>query len=115
VLSDITLHDDGHYGLDRGQVTVDLWRLREALESSRGVTNEQLPRRTALERVVRLYGGDLAADLAVEWIEAPREALRRDVLDAVSALVRILRDDEPEEALAILEKARTLDRYNEAI
>ncbi|MEU6351110.1 hypothetical protein ABZ896_17520 [Streptomyces sp. NPDC047072] len=113
-LSDVTLHEDGHYRLDRSQVTVDLWHLQEALENSREASDEQL-RRTALERVVRLYAGDLATDLTAEWIEAPREALRRDVLDTVSALVRILRDAEPEEALALLERARTLDPYNEAI
>ncbi|MFC8676857.1 hypothetical protein ACFUEN_29735 [Streptomyces griseorubiginosus] len=114
ILSDMTFHDDGRYGLDHSQVTVDLWHLQEAIESSCIVSNERL-RRTALERIVELYAGDLAADLVVEWIEAPREALRRDVLDAVSALVRILRDEDPVRALAILEKARTLDRYNEAI
>lgn len=114
VLSDVTVHADGHYGLDRDQVTVDLWHLQDALENSRHYTSEHY-HRTALEHVVELYGGDLAGDLSAEWIEAPREALRRDVLDAVSALVRILRDDEPEQALALLERARTLDRYNEAI
>ncbi|MEU6379273.1 hypothetical protein [Streptomyces sp. NPDC046909] len=113
-LSDVTMHEDGLYGLNRDQTTVDLWHLQDALETSRDVTGAQ-HRRTALERVLELYVGDLAADLTVEWIEAHREALRRDVLDAVSALVRILRDDEPGQALALLERARTLDRYNEAI
>ncbi|MFC4463968.1 hypothetical protein ACFPH6_05220 [Streptomyces xiangluensis] len=113
-LSDVTVHANGHYSLDHDQITVDLWHLQDALETSRHDTSEQ-PHRTALERVVELYSGDFAADLTAEWIEAPREALRRDVLDTVSALVRIMRDDEPEEALALLERARTLDRYNEAI
>ncbi|MCT9080469.1 hypothetical protein [Streptomyces fulvoviolaceus] len=112
-LSDVTVHADGHYGLDRDQIAVDLWELQDTLEASRHDTNEQY-HRTALERAVELYVGDFAADLTAEWIEAHREAIRRDVLDAVSALVRILRD-EPEQALALLERARTLDRYNEAI
>jgi DNA-binding SARP family transcriptional activator len=113
-LSDITVHHDGHYALDRTLVTVDLWHLHDALQASRGEASEQ-QRRTALERVVDLYTGDFADGLAAEWLEAPREALRRDVLDTVSALVRLLRETEPEQALALLERARTFDRYNEAI
>ncbi|MFF4506667.1 hypothetical protein [Streptomyces sp. NPDC001401] len=113
-LSDVTVHADGRYGLGRDQITVDLWHLQDALETSRYDTGEQ-HHRTALERVIELYAGDFAADLTAEWTEAPREALRRDVLDTVSALVRILREDEPESALALLERARKLDRYNEAI
>jgi two-component SAPR family response regulator len=113
-LNDITVHADGHYGLDRDQIAVDLWHLQDALHSSRHDTGEQ-QHPSALERVVELYSGDFAPDLAAEWAEAPREAVRRDVLDTVSALVRIIRDDEPEHALALLERARALDRYNEAI
>ncbi|WP_234467996.1 hypothetical protein [Streptomyces sp. MBT62] len=113
-LNDITVHADGHYGLDHDQIAVDLWHLQDALHCSRLDTGERQHPST-LERVVELYSGDFAPDLAAEWAEAPREALRRDVLDTVSALVRIIRDDEPERALALLERARTLDRYNEAI
>ncbi|MFE1961524.1 bacterial transcriptional activator domain-containing protein [Streptomyces sp. NPDC059479] len=71
--------------------------------------------RTTLERIVELYTGDLFDGHTAEWLEAPREAVRRDVLDAVSTLVHILRDTEPEQALALLERARRFDRYNEAI
>ncbi|MFJ3779794.1 hypothetical protein ACIPX0_49845 [Streptomyces sp. NPDC090075] len=113
-LRDVTVHEDGHYGLDQDQITVDLWQLQDALETSRRDARGQC-HRTTLERVVALYSGDLAAHLTAEWIEAPREALRRDVLDTVSALVRIVRDDEPEQAVALLERARRMDRYNEAI
>src|SRR5262249_33608874 len=113
-LTNVTVHTDGYYGLDRNQFTVDLWQMQDLLENSRRDTGEQ-QRRAGLERVIELYPGDLAADLAAEWLEAPREALRRDVLDAASTLVRILREDEPERALALLEKTRTVDRYNEAI
>ncbi|HEY8982811.1 MAG TPA: hypothetical protein VIU15_24915 [Streptomyces sp.] len=113
-LTDITVHDDGHYSLDHDQLTVDLWHLQDALEASHHSLGEQR-HRMDLERVADLYAGDFAAGLSAEWIEAPREDLRRDVLDAVSSLVRILRHDDPEQALALLERARTLDRYNEAV
>lgn len=114
-ISDITVHPDGHYALDSDQITVDLWHLQDALQTSRNDSNEPHRRRTAIERAVELYTGDLAADLTAEWLEAPRENLRRDVLDAVSALVRMLREAEPDQALALLERAHTFDRYNEAI
>ncbi|MDQ0772948.1 DNA-binding SARP family transcriptional activator [Streptomyces aurantiacus] len=111
--SDITIHADGHYSLDRNLITVDLWQLRDALRTSRHSSDDEL-RRAAVERVLGLYSGDLAADLSAEWLVGPRESLRRDVLDAVSNLVRILRG-EPEQALALLERVRTLDPYNEAV
>ncbi|MEU5698625.1 BTAD domain-containing putative transcriptional regulator [Streptomyces aurantiacus] len=111
--SDITIHADGHYALDRSLITVDLWQLRDALRTSRHSSDDE-SRRAAVESVVELYSGDLAADLSAEWLEGPRESLRRDVLDAVSTLVRILRG-EPEQALALLERVRTLDPYNEAV
>ncbi|MFK0111650.1 hypothetical protein [Streptomyces sp. NPDC091217] len=114
VLRDVTVHEDGLYGLDHGQITVDLWHLQDALAASRNDIHGQ-HRRTVLARVVELYSGDFATNLTAEWIEAPREALRRDVLDTVSALVRIVREDEPEQASALLERARALDRYNEAV
>ncbi|MEV7393937.1 hypothetical protein [Streptomyces sp. NPDC091215] len=113
-IRDVAVHEDGLYGLDHEQITVDLWHLQDALEASRNDSHGQ-KRRTALERVVDLYSGDFAANLTAEWIEAPREALRRDVLDTVGALVRIMREDEPEQASALLERARALDRYNEAV
>ncbi|MGA5506918.1 AfsR/SARP family transcriptional regulator [Streptomyces umbrinus] len=111
--SDITIHSDGHYALDRNLITVDLWQLSDALRTSRHASDDE-QRRAEVERVVDLYSGDFAADLSAEWLEGPRESLRRDVLDAVSALVRILRG-EPEQALALLERVRVLAPYNEAI
>ncbi|MBI0379976.1 bacterial transcriptional activator domain-containing protein, partial [Streptomyces albiflaviniger] len=56
-----------------------------------------------------------AEDLIAEWVEAPREALRRDVLDAFGALAHALDDTDPEQALVLLERARAFDRYNETL
>lgn len=113
-LDDLIVHHDGHYSLNPDQVSVDLWHLHAALHSARAENSTQ-HRLEAVHRLADLYRGDLADDLTAEWIEAPREALRRDVLDAVSALARALADTDPEEALRLLERARTLDRYNEAL
>src|SRR5205814_2381325 len=111
---DIITHQDGHYGLDRALVTVDLWQLQDALVAGR----RQGPPAgaiAALHRVTDLYLGDLADGICADWIDGPREALRREVLDAFSILIRKIRNDDPELALALLEQARRLDPYNEAI
>ncbi|WP_329065550.1 LysM peptidoglycan-binding domain-containing protein [Amycolatopsis sp. NBC_01480] len=110
---DLTVLQDGHYGLDPTIVTVDLWQLQDALTTSRqGSPTDAV---AALNRVTELYRADLAEGIAADWIDGPREALRRDVLDALSTLIRHVRGDDPERALALLEHARRLDPYNEAI
>ena len=113
-IADITLNRDGHYGLDPAQVTVDLWQMQDALTARRhgAATADTV---SALRRVAELYRGDLAESIAADWIDGPREALRREVLDALSALIRSIGEEDPEQTLALLEQARRLDPYNEAI
>jgi len=113
-LTDLASHHDGHYSLDRNLVTVDLWQLQDALRNYRHISDEQ-QRLDALNRVATLYQGDLADGLTAEWLEAPRESLRRDVLDALSALIQTISNDHPDRTLSLLEQARRLDPYNEAI
>jgi DNA-binding SARP family transcriptional activator len=111
---DITTHtDDGRYALDQAVVNVDLWQLQTVLEETRHTDNlgDQAP----VDRVIALYQGDLAADITAEWLDAPRENLRRDVLDVITHRARALRDTHPEQALTLLEHARTFDSYNEAL
>ncbi|MGW6054447.1 hypothetical protein [Streptomyces sp. NPDC055189] len=114
VITGITWRDDTRYGLDERQVSVDLWELKDALRAARTQEGEG-GRQAALRQVVDRYAGDFADDVAGEWAEAPRENLRREYLDAVSALVRVLRGTDPDRALDLLEQARERDRYNEAI
>ncbi|MEB8338043.1 AfsR/SARP family transcriptional regulator [Streptomyces endophyticus] len=111
---DIVHQAEGLYTLDHNQVSVDLWELEDALSESDAAENHEL-RLNALERGTSLYAGDFATDIVAEWCEAPREAVRRDVLDGLAALTRTLRASDPRLALTMLERARTLDRYNEAI
>ncbi|MEU5001552.1 BTAD domain-containing putative transcriptional regulator [Streptomyces sp. NPDC021622] len=114
-VSDITHRSDGLYGLDQHHVSVDLWGFREAVKGARRSGEDEERRRLLLYRAVGLYTGDFADDVPAEWAEAPRETLRREYLDSVSALVRALRATDPREALDLLERARELDCYNEAI
>jgi DNA-binding SARP family transcriptional activator len=111
---DITHHtDDGRYALDQTAVDVDLWQLQAALAEAHRTDSAHDP--SGIDHVLALYQRDLAADITTEWLEAPRENLRREVLDLISTRARALRDQHPEQALALLERARVLDPYNEAL
>ncbi|MGK4593962.1 BTAD domain-containing putative transcriptional regulator [Amycolatopsis sp. w19] len=110
---DIITTQDGHYALNEQLVAVDLWQLHDALTASR--TSAPADAAEALNSAIALYRGDLAEGITADWIDGPREALRRDVLDAFSTLIRATRRDAPEQSLALLEQARRLDPYNEAI
>lgn len=108
----IVLHRDGRYVLDSRRMRVDLWALRDQLD--RGVASVPADR-TTLENVLARYRGDLAQEVSGAWLEGPREALRREVLDAYGLLAQAAHAREPEHALALLERARSLDPYNEAL
>ncbi|MEV6242698.1 BTAD domain-containing putative transcriptional regulator [Lentzea sp. NPDC051838] len=111
-LTDLVVNDDGRYQLNSDLVTVDLWQLQDVLQVPRPADRNA---HALLTRAVELYHGDLAEDLTASWVEPFRESVRRDVLDALGALIQALSDSEPETALALLERARKLDRYNEGI
>ena len=106
--TDLPQQKDGIYSLDPEQIRVDLWDLEDALRAGR--TDD-----AALKHVLGTYGGDLAPEVSAEWLDVPREALRREVLDAITSCARLLRHEVPDRALVLLEHARTLDRYNEAV
>ncbi|MCI3928825.1 AfsR/SARP family transcriptional regulator [Streptomyces sp. AN091965] len=111
----MTEYTGTHYALACDEVAVDLWEFERALRTAREAGSSEGAREENLRRATGLYVGEFAAELAAEWLEAPREALRRDYLDAVSALVQLRSGVDPREALDLLEQARELDPYNEAI
>lgn len=108
---ELVLRDNGRYRLNHEIVDVDLWRFRRHAEASR--RGQGAERLESLKRAVDEYTGDLAANLDAEWLDEPREVVRREVLDALAALVR----GEPDlpAKLAFLERARLLDPYNESV
>jgi DNA-binding SARP family transcriptional activator len=114
VMSDLVLNDDGRYHLNNDLVTTDFSRLDAVLHGPRpagDVDDDPLPLLAAIEE----YRGDLAEDLTSSWIEPYRESTRRDVLDALGALIRALSERDAEARLALLERCRRLDRFNESI
>jgi DNA-binding SARP family transcriptional activator len=114
VMSDLVLNDDGRYHLNNDLVTTDFSRLDAVLHGPRpagDVDDDPLPLLAAIEE----YRGDLAEDLTSSWIEPYRESTRRDVLDALGALIRALGERDAEARLALLERCRRLDKFNESI
>jgi DNA-binding SARP family transcriptional activator len=109
-VSELVLNDDGRYQLDTNLVTTDLAQFQQA----RRTADDGDPV-ASLRAAVGLYDGDLAEDLTASWVEPFREAIRRDVLDTLGVLIRAHGDSDPETMLVLLERTRTLDRYNELV
>ncbi|MFC0107931.1 AfsR/SARP family transcriptional regulator [Kibdelosporangium aridum] len=112
MLNEIVLNINGRYQLNHDLVVVDFWRLQNALDESRSSSGGSL---LHLHKAIELYRGDLAEDLLAPWIEPFRESTRRDLLDALGALIQAYGDANPETTLTLLERTRTLDRYNEGV
>ncbi|MFI6273078.1 AfsR/SARP family transcriptional regulator [Micromonospora zamorensis] len=104
-------HPSRRYALNRDALDTDLWRMRTALRDAALATTDA-DRTAALQRAVDAYDGTLAAGFDYEWIEAYREGIRRQTLDAHLALAAATPD--PTQALAVLEAAMRHDPYAEA-
>ncbi|MEU7975211.1 bacterial transcriptional activator domain-containing protein [Micromonospora sp. NPDC049089] len=105
-------HPSRRYALNRDAFDTDLWRMRSALRDAALATTDT-DRTAALQRAVDAYDGTLADGFDFEWIEAYREGIRRQALDAHLALAAATPD--PTKALAVLEAAMRHDPYAEAI
>ncbi|WP_309236679.1 BTAD domain-containing putative transcriptional regulator [Micromonospora sp. S-DT3-3-22] len=105
-------HPTHRYALDRQHIDTDLWRMRAALRDAAQAASDAA-RLAALRRAVDAYGGPLADGFDYEWIEAHREGIRRQALDAHLALATTTPD--PDEAIAVLQAAIRHDPYAEPL
>jgi len=103
-----------HLRIDARMTGCDLWRFQAALAAAARAPGDQ-ERRALLEEAASLWRGDLADGMDSVWMEEHRETLRRDAVDALARLAQLCEQDEPEHALAILERAITVDRYQEPL
>jgi DNA-binding SARP family transcriptional activator len=109
--SQVVVRMDDRYRLHPDAVDVDVWRFDDAVtDVDRAV--EIGDRRTALQKVVESYEGELCADVAWPWLHAARERVRRQVLDAYAALIDIATAPE---ALNLLRQAAHIDPLNESV
>ncbi|WP_433688020.1 BTAD domain-containing putative transcriptional regulator [Micromonospora carbonacea] len=104
-------HTTHRYALNRHTVDTDLWQMRAALRDADRATD--IDRLTALRRAVDAYCGNLADGFDYEWIEAHREGIRRQALDAHLTLATTTPD--PNEALAVIQAAIRNDPYAEPL
>ena len=111
-ITDLVRNDDGRYHLDGALISTDYEQLRQSLGKHNPIDEHGVAR---LHRAADLYRADLAEDLAAPWLEPFRESIRRDVLDALAVLIRANGDINPEATLALLERTRKLDPYNEGV
>ncbi|MFA1549923.1 BTAD domain-containing putative transcriptional regulator [Actinomadura chokoriensis] len=102
------------YRIDPDVIDVDLWQLTTALADAQQATDDAA-RIRALTLVADRCGGEFASGLTQQWAEVQREHLRRVVGDALTELVRLLEEDDPEQALTVLEQAITRDPYAEPL
>ncbi|RFS81479.1 hypothetical protein D0T12_31515 [Actinomadura spongiicola] len=106
------------YGIDPELISVDLWRFHTSLHEASQAERDQ-DQAVLLQEAADTYQGHLAAEAsfeqAYEWIEPERETLRRQAVEALIHLAILYERHEPERALTVLERARSLDRYAEEI
>jgi DNA-binding SARP family transcriptional activator len=72
-------------------------------------------RLAAYRRAIDAYGGLLAEDMTFTWLDALRSAARRDVLDACSHLVGLAVPNQPQVAIAALEKVIAIEPVEESL
>lgn len=113
-LIELTRTDGDRYQLDPQAVATDYQQLQAALAARRAATDDE-PRAQACRAILAAYTGELGEGASPDWAETPREAVRRDVLDAAVTLARHAATTDPQEALDVLETARSLDPYNEQL
>jgi DNA-binding SARP family transcriptional activator len=99
------------YRLNPQYVEVDLWRLREAIQPAVGPDPADRP--AGLRRVIDVYTGDLAHGWPWPWLAPHREATRRQVLDAYTALSAAQPD--PASAGELLRAAAAVDPDNDEL
>ncbi|WP_441173152.1 AfsR/SARP family transcriptional regulator [Micromonospora palomenae] len=100
-------HAEDRYRLDPEQVDVDLWQLRAAAHRAATALTDHPG---AWQNVIDAYTGDLATGHTWAWVDPPREAARRLVIDAYAAAAAVQPD--PHRALELLEAALRVDPYN---
>jgi DNA-binding SARP family transcriptional activator len=108
------IHSAGRYRIDPDVIEIDLWQLTAALADAQQATDDAAKIR-ALTLVADRCAGEFATGLTQPWAEAHREYLRRTVGNALTNLARLHQQDDPEQALMVLEQAIIRDPYSEPL
>ncbi|WP_084965775.1 LysM peptidoglycan-binding domain-containing protein [Thermoactinospora rubra] len=96
------------YRIDTSLISVDLHDYLAALDQVKTAADDE-ERVAALSRAAALCRGELLKGLEPEWVDEHRYALTRSQADTLSRLVALREHDDPEEAIALLERVRILE------
>jgi DNA-binding SARP family transcriptional activator len=102
----------GRYHLDPHLLRIDMWDMLDALREA-AATADPTARRDALHRAVAAHTDPLADGCDYDWIDQPREQIRRHGIHARRQLAELLTDADPRHAAELLQAAADLDPYNE--
>ena len=100
--------------IDPHLVTTDLWQFQDALARAAHAATDH-DRLASLQAAAGLWHGDIGTGFDSVWIDEHRETLRRDAVDTLARLAELAQPHDPEQALAHLERAITIDRYQEPL
>lgn len=95
-------------------VDVDYWHLHDA-EHDRHTAATDDQRLDAWSRIAAVYTGELAEGMSALWLDGPREAAHRTIVDALAGMAAYYRGSDPQRQLQLLEHARLLNPENEDI
>ncbi|HSG45141.1 MAG TPA: BTAD domain-containing putative transcriptional regulator [Anaerolineales bacterium] len=109
----LILVEVGEYWLDSARFTIDVDEFDSALAKARAATNAQV-RAEWYARAVDFYNGEYLQNMYYEWVFAERRRLMQSYLGALQELTTYyLSVRSPQQALAYIEKAIPLDKFNE--
>ncbi|BCB89332.1 hypothetical protein [Phytohabitans suffuscus] len=108
------INTGGRYHLNPDLLDIDVWRLVDALRQA-GAATDPTARINALQQVVDADTGDLSAGFDYDWIDRPREQLRRQGFRARLHLADLLAGTDPRQAADLAKAAATLEPYNRGV
>jgi len=106
------INSGGRYHLSPDIVEVDWWTVQDALAAATATT-DAARRVEHLRRAVAAYHGPLADGCGYDWLPEVQEQVRWQGIIAHTQLAELLVDTVPNEAASLLDRAITLDPYNE--
>lgn len=102
------------YHLDADTITVDLWQMLTAIHEA-AATDDDAARLAALRRATDLYAGDFAEGHDHTWATDYATSYRHHILTAYARIAETLETEDPDQAVAALERAADLDPVNEEL
>ncbi|GGK06442.1 hypothetical protein GCM10010123_40330 [Pilimelia anulata] len=108
------IHENGRYRIDPDTIGVDLWQMLTAITDANNAADDRTALQ-ALQQAADLYRGDFATGIDRAWALDQATTHRHQHLNVLTRIAEILEADEPEQAIAVLERAIDADPVNEEL